>query len=309
MIVTLTPNPAVDVTYTVPQLVHGQVHRVQQLVESAGGKGVNVARVLASLGRPVCAAGFLGGAAGETLEDLLAPTAVDQAWTLVSGQTRRTVTVVDAKDATVFNERGPQVTSRDWGRLTASVLARLAAGDVLVVSGSTPPGTAPDDLAGLVRSAVEQGVAVVADTSGPGLLEVAGAGPACLKPNEEELLAATGATGVLSGARALLARGAEAVLVSRGVDGVLLVTADNHWQARPAEALTGNPTGAGDAAVAALAAALADGARAGDLSTHLGEVVALSGAAVLMPTAGEVDLEAYARMLPMIRTDQIDAAS
>lgn len=309
MIVTLTPNPAVDVTYTVPRLAPGQVHRVQQVVESAGGKGVNVARVLTSLGRSVCAAGFLGGAAGETLEDLLAPTAVEQAWTLVSGQTRRTVTVVDSEDATVFNERGPQVTSRDWGRLTASVLTRLSAGDVLVVSGSTPPGTAPGDLAELVSSAVEQGVAVVADTSGPGLLEVAGAGPACLKPNEEELLAATGATDVLSGARALLAHGAETVLVSRGADGVLLVTADDHWRARPAETLTGNPTGAGDAAVAALAAALADGARGADLSAHLGEVVALSGAAVLMPTAGEVDLEAYARMLPMIRTDQIDAAS
>ena len=309
MIVTLTPNPAVDVTYTVPRLAHGQVHRVQQVVESAGGKGVNVARVLASLGRSVCAAGFLGGAAGETLEDLLAPTTVEQAWTLVSGQTRRTVTVVDAEDATVFNERGPQVSSRDWVRLTANVLTRLSAGDVLVVSGSTPPGTAPGDLAELVSSAVEQGVAVVADTSGPGLLDVAGARPACLKPNEEELLAATGATEVLSGARALLARGAETVLVSRGADGVLLVTADDHWQARPAETLTGNPTGAGDAAVAALAAALADGARGADLAAHLGEVVALSGAAVLMPTAGEVDLDAYARMLPMIRTDQDDAAS
>lgn len=309
MIVTLTPNPAVDVTYTVPQLSHGQVHRVQQVVESAGGKGVNVARVLAALGRSVCAAGFLGGPAGESLEDLLLPAAVEQAWTLVSGQTRRTVTVVDAEDATVFNEPGPQVSAHDWGRLTAGVLARLAAGDVLAVSGSTPPGTAEGDLPGLVRSAVELGAAVVVDTSGPGLLDVAAAGPACLKPNEEELLAATGARDVLTGARALLERGAEAVLVSRGVDGVLLVTAAGHWQARPAEALVGNPTGAGDAAVAGLAVALADGARAADLSAHLGEVVALSGAAVLRPTAGEVDLEAYTRMLPMIRTDQIDAAS
>ena len=309
MIVTLTPNPAVDVTYTVPQLQHGRVHRVQQVVESAGGKGVNVARVLAAMGRPVCATGFLGGAAGETLEDLLLSEPVEQAWTLVSGQTRRTVNVVDERDATIFNERGPQVTSHDWGRLTAGVLARLAAGDVLAVSGSTPPGTGDGDLSALVRSAVELGAAVVADTSGPGLLEVAAAGPACLKPNEEELLAATGAADVLTGARSLLARGAEAVLVSRGADGVLLVTGEEHWAARPAETLTGNPTGAGDAAVAALAVALADGARGADLSAHLGEVVALSGAAVLRPTAGEVDLEAYARMLPTIQTEEIDAAS
>ncbi len=308
MIVTLTPNPAVDVTYTVPRLVPGEVHRVQQVVESAGGKGVNVARVLAQLGHGVCVTGFLGGAAGETLEDLLTPTPVDQAWILVGAQTRRTVTVLDEESATLLNEPGPQVSARDWERLVAHVLGLLDAGDVLVVSGSTPPGTDPGALAGLVRSAVEMEVAVLADTSGPALLEVAGAGPACLKPNEEELLAATGATDVLAGARDLLERGAEAVLVSRGADGVLLVTATGHWQVRPAESLVGNPTGAGDAAVAALAAALADGARSAALSAHLAEVVALSGAAVLRPTAGEVDLAAYRRMLATIRTEAVDAA-
>src|SRR5699024_9918565 len=103
MIVTLTPNPAVDVTYTVPRLSPGEVHRVQQVVESAGGKGVNVARVLAQLGRRVSCTGFLGGTAGETLEDLLIPAPVEQSWILVSGQTRRTVTVVDASGATVLN--------------------------------------------------------------------------------------------------------------------------------------------------------------------------------------------------------------
>ena len=89
---------------------------------------------------------------------------------------------------------------------------------------------------------------------------------------------------------------------------MLLDTEQDHWQARPAKTLTGNPTGAGDAAVAALAAALADGARGPALSSRLAEVVALSGAAVLRPTAGEVDLVAYHRMLPTIRMDQIDAA-
>ncbi|WP_022916514.1 1-phosphofructokinase family hexose kinase [Ruania albidiflava] len=308
MIVTLTPNPAVDVTYTVPRLTPGEVHRVQQVVESAGGKGVNVARVLAQVGRGVCCTGFLGGPAGETLEDLLIPTPVDQSWILVSGATRRTVTVVDDRGATVLNEPGPQVTARDWERLSAHVLGLLDAGDVLVVSGSTPPGTDPGDLPGLVRSAVELGAAVLVDTSGPALLEVASAAPACLKPNEEELLAATGAPDVRTGARLLLDRGAEAVLVSCGADGVLLATEQDHWQARPAKTLTGNPTGAGDAAVAALAAALADGARGPALSSRLAEVVALSGAAVLRPTAGEVDLVAYHRMLPTIRMDQIDAA-
>src|SRR5699024_8531366 len=88
MIITLTPNPAVDVTYAVPELRHGAVHRVEQVTEAAGGKGVNVARVLAQLGDRVYCTGFLAGQMGEHLEDLLADADIPQEWTLVTGETR-----------------------------------------------------------------------------------------------------------------------------------------------------------------------------------------------------------------------------
>ena len=305
MIITLTPNPAVDVTYAVPELRHGRVHRVEQVTEAAGGKGVNVARVLAQLGEDVRCTGFLAGQMGEHLEDLLAEADIPQEWTLVAGETRRTVNVVDPVDATIFNEPGPQVCVRDWDQLTGMVLGLLDENDVLTVSGSTPPGTKPGLLHLLVQSAVELGATVIADSSGENLLEVASAGATCLKPNEDELLAATGANDVLSGARDLLQRGAGAVVVSRGPQGLELITPEGHWRAAPAETLTGNPTGAGDAAVAALAVILTHGGLA-DLPDRLGEAVALSGAAVLRPVAGEVDLQAYARMLPMIRTEALD---
>src|SRR5699024_163072 len=232
----------------------------------------------------------------EHLEDLLAEADIPQEWTLVAGETRRTVNVVDPVDATIFNEPGPQVCVRDWDQLTGMVLGLLDENDVLTVSGSTPPGTKPGLLHLLVQSAVELGATVIADSSGDNLLEVASAGATCLKPNEDELLAATGATDVLSGARALLPRGAGADVVPRGLE---LVTPEGHWRAAPAETLTGNPPGAGDAAVAALAVILSHGGLA-DLPDRLGEAVALSGAAVLRPVAGEVDLQAYVRMLPMI---------
>ena len=307
MIVTLTPNPAVDVTYIVPELVHGKVHRVQRVTEAAGGKGVNVARVLAQLGEKVRCTGFLAGQMGEHLEDLLADAAIPQDWTPVNGETRRTVNVVDSQDATIFNEPGPTVGVRDWDQLTGSVLGLLDEQDVLTVSGSTPPGTKSGSLGLLVQSAVELGAIVIADSSGDNLLEVASAGATCLKPNEEELLTATGADNVADGARDLLRRGAGAVVVSRGRHGVELLTPHGHWRAKPPEQLTGNPTGAGDAAVAALAAVYASGTQVSELPQRLGEAVALSGAAVLRPVAGEADLEAYARMLPMIRTEPIDA--
>ncbi|UFU05013.1 1-phosphofructokinase family hexose kinase [Ruania halotolerans] len=311
MIVTVTPNPAVDITYAVPQLHHGAVHRVRQVSDSAGGKGVNVARVLAGFGRRVSCSGFLAGAMGEYLQDLLDHDQVEQAWTLVAGETRRTVTIVEddgRTGATLFNEPGPTVTGRDWERLTRAVLTSLADAGLLVISGSTPPGTGAGDLPALVRSAVGQDIPVIVDTSGPALLEVAAARPTVVKPNIDEVREATGIEDPIAAARDLITRGAHAVLVSRGSDGVLLVTAHGAWQARPPAPITGNATGAGDAAVAALAMAVADGARGGDLAAHLPDVVALSAAAVLMPTAGAVDHDAYDRMRTSIHTETADAA-
>ncbi|SED93173.1 tagatose 6-phosphate kinase [Ruania alba] len=299
-----------DVTYAVPHLNHGEVHRVQQVTDSAGGKGVNVARVLAGLGREVSCSGFLAGVMGEHLQDLLDADQVEQAWTLVAGETRRTVTIVDddgVQGATLFNEPGPTVTARDWDRLTRAVLAGLDGAGVLVISGSTPPGTSDGDLPALVRAAVGRGIPVIVDTSGPALLAVAAEEPVVLKPNVDEVREATGIDDPIAAARDLIDRGAGAVLVSCGSQGVLLVTADGAWRARPPEVITGNATGAGDAAVAALAMAVADGARGADLAAHLPAVVALSAAAVLMPTAGAADHDAYDRMRPTIQTETIDA--
>ncbi|WP_159622377.1 1-phosphofructokinase family hexose kinase [Ruania rhizosphaerae] len=308
MIHTVTPNPALDLTYRLTRLRIGEVHRTDDVTETPGGKGINVARVLAALGHDVDCGGFLGGSTGEHLEHLLSHSPVHQDWTLVAGETRRTVTIVDEAGATLINEPGPPVAHRDWERLSRTVQARTRAGDVVVISGSTPPGTGETDLPDLVRALVDAGTRVIADTSGPALLAVASAGPTVLKPNHLELQAATGLDDPVAGARELLRRGAGAVLVSRGSDGVLLVTADGAWQARPEPINGGNPTGAGDAAVAALAAAVASGAEGAALADHLPDVVALSAAAVLMPTAGAVDADAYARMRTSIRTEPLDAA-
>src|SRR5699024_6845019 len=128
--------------------------------------------------------------------------------------------IVDPLDATIFNEPGPRVSVRDWDQLTGSVLGLLDENDVLTVSGSTPPGTKPGLLGLLVQSAVALGATVIADSSGENLLEVAAAGATCLKPNEDELLTATGATDVIGGAHDLLRRGAGAVVVSRGPHGL-----------------------------------------------------------------------------------------
>lgn len=306
MILVLTPNPALDLTYTLDHLRPGEVHRVADVDRRPGGKGLNVARVLRALGEEVTVGGFLGRGPGREVRSLLAGTGLTQAWVDIPADARRTVTVVHDGTATALNEAGPPVRGADWDRLAAQVRER--ARDVVVVSGSMPAGTAPDRLAAVLAAAHDAGARTIVDTSGPHLLTAAATGATLLKPNAEEARAATGAADTGAAARALLGAGARAVAVSLGREGMLLALPGGRlWSARPARHLEGNPTGAGDAAVAALTRAL-DRAAAGEdlaavLPAALADAVALSGAAVLRPVAGEVDLGAYERMRPAVTVE------
>lgn len=315
MITAITPNPALDVTYEVDELLLHRTTRVRAVHERPGGKGVNVARIAASLGRRAAVSGFLGGRDGQAVADLL--TRIDpgiaQHWVPIDGATRRTIAVVDAQDTSMLNEPGPTVTAHDWAR-QAEMLAD-GTGPV-VVSGSMPPGSGPEDLSGVITAARAAGRPVIVDTSGPLLHAAAEAGADLLKPNRDELAAATGLDDPVAGARVLLDEGAFAVVVSLGADGMLLLLAgrSTRWTAAPARVLTGNPTGAGDAAVAAFAAALDvlaetdAGDRGGALVQALPDAVALSGAAVLSPVAGEVDLNVYREMLSRITVTENEHA-
>uniref|UniRef100_UPI0029319141 1-phosphofructokinase family hexose kinase n=1 Tax=uncultured Propionibacterium sp. TaxID=218066 RepID=UPI0029319141 len=247
MITAITPNPALDVTYEVDELVLHRTTRVRAVHERPGGKGVNVARIAASLGRRAAVSGFLGGRDGRAVAELLARIAPDvaQRWVPIDGSTRRTIAVVDDRDTSMLNEPGPAVTARDWTRQ-----AELLGGEdgPVVVSGSMPPGSTPGDLSGLITAARSAGRAVIVDTSGPLLHAAARAGADLLKPNNHELTAATGLEDPAAGARVLLDEGASAVVVSLGADGMMLLLAGRPGccTAPPARVLSGNPTGAGD---------------------------------------------------------------
>ncbi len=308
-IVVVTPNPAIDITYEVPQPRLGEVHRVNDIVRRAGGKGLNVTAVLGQLGLHSRVTGFLGGRGGKEMCDLLSGWDVDQDWVDL-GDTcpTRSSVAVRAKDGsvTVFNEAGPSVDGAAWEQLTQTVLAVLQAEDVLVVSGSCPPGTTTKDLAALLRSAREQGARTVLDTSGPLLVACAGLADA-VKPNREELAQATGSNDLTTGAKALLEQGAEAVVVSDGPRGMYLFTggeAGGAWHADAPDVKVVNPTGAGDSAVAALTAALYR--QPGGLTRDaLKDAVALSTAAVVTPVAGVVDMATYERLHGLVTAEPV----
>ncbi|MDT8913270.1 1-phosphofructokinase family hexose kinase [Amycolatopsis sp. PS_44_ISF1] len=288
MILTVTPNTALDVTYTVDRLVPDEVHRVADVRRRAGGKGVNVARVLHALGADTRAIALAGGAAGRSAAQELAASGVPAELVPIAGETRLTTTVLSAADrsVTLFNEPGPEITAGEWAALAAAVARHRP--EVLVLSGSLPPGAPPDGYARLAAS----GVPTVLDTSGEALLAGLAGKPAVVKPNARELVEVTGIHDVETAAGELRGAGAGAVVVSLGPEGMLAVTASGTWHAAPAAVLSGNSTGAGDAAVAGIALGIRHGE---DWPRLLGRAVALSGAAVLGPLAGDVDLPHYHR--------------
>ena len=289
MILTVTPNPALDLTWHVAALAIGHTHRADAGAVRAGGKGLNVARVAHAQGADVLAIATAGGSTGEEFATELRASGVPHLLVPVQAPTRRSAALVDERlgDTTIVNERGVNPTDDEWASLRRAVEDALPAASVLVISGSLPPGAPEGALSSLIAAGRGAGLPVIVDTSGPALLHAADAGATALKPNAAELAEATGRSDPADGAHDLIGRGAELVLVSLGSDGMLAVTASGIHRARLPEPLAGNPTGAGDAAVAACAVLLAAGVR--EPAEILRRATAWSAAAVLMPLAGEID--------------------
>jgi tagatose 6-phosphate kinase len=311
VIITVTLNTALDVTYRVATLRPHTTHRVLDTEERPGGKGVNVARVLAALGHRTTVTGFAGGPAGAELRRGLAATDRDglltDALVPTAGSTRRTVAIVaadtgdtgDTGDTTMFNEPGPIVSPAEWAAFLDVYRELLAAPDATAVAlcGSLPPGLPVGAYADLVREARSAEVFVLLDTSGEPLRRGLAARPDLIKPNSEELTGLTGFAEPARAARDARRRGARAVAASLGAEGMLAVTEEGGWRALPPDRLAGNPTGAGDSAVAGLLSGYAEGL---PWPRRLARAVALSAATVLAPAAGEYDRGAYEDALPRV---------
>jgi tagatose 6-phosphate kinase len=144
VILTVTPNVALDITYEVDELGPHQSHRVTAVRQRAGGKGLNVASVLTRMGRRVISTGIVRGVTGDEIRKDLEARGVAARFVVGVGSSRRTVNVVSAVhgDATIFSEPGPQLTGPDWQSLIAGLGSVMgeAAPTVVVLAGSLPPG-------------------------------------------------------------------------------------------------------------------------------------------------------------------------
>ena len=298
-VVTVTPHPAIDWTLTVPGLSLGAVHRPTTQRTEAGGKGVNVAARLAEAGVPVVATGYLGSDNAEPFDALFERTGVVDRFVRLDGPTRVAVKLVDPHgDVTSINAPGASPSLADRAALADIVGELIASGPIVVLAGSLPPGMVPTiyrDLVGMLRG---RGCRVVLDTSGDALVAALDAPPGMLphvvKPNAEELSAAVGralpdADAIVEAARAVVARGADLVITSRGAAGALFVAGDRVVEAVPPAVEVGSTVGAGDALLAGVVAAGLEGM---DLAATARHATAMAVKAIARERA---DLKAWAR--------------
>lgn len=305
MIATITPNPAIDVTIVVGELMPGETQRTGPARRRAGGKGVNVARILHQQQIASAVLACVGGDAGREFTRDLAEAGLDAhlVQTDVATRVSRTIHEQRRGRATVLNEAGAHPGETAMHSLE-DTLASLPGLTTVVISGSLPEGMGVETIIELSARGVARGAAVIVDGGGHTLTAAAAAGVSLLKPNLVELRsAAPDAPGPITAARRLINAGAGTVVVTRGEAGMLLVDADRVVSARLDRVLHGNPTGAGDAATAALAASLDDGATVD--AEALRRAVAWSGSAVLSPLAGELD-PSWRDLLPLVVVEESD---
>lgn len=252
MVVTLTLNPAVDCTLRVRERLRlGAVHKVETETRTPGGKGVNVAKVLAANDRAVIAGGLLGQAEVDAFRDFLSDLGIESAFLAVPYPTRENVMAVDGGGRELkLNRPGFPGLAFDWPRLAAYGRELIGHGDVIVMSGSLPARFPAYTYARLVRWFTDSGMSVVLDTSGEALALALPEGPAVLKPNRAELAAVLGVdlaneTGIAGELRKLAARH-DVVIMSDGAAGAYLAGGDCVYHGAPPRVRVKDTTGAGD---------------------------------------------------------------
>lgn len=266
MIVCVTPNPTVDFTMVVPQFHAGEVFRTATTLVTAGGKGINAARVINALGVRAVAAGFLGGVNGEKMKQMVAGDSIPSVWTWVSGETRSCIIIADPElgQATVINEPGPSVTAADWERLQGDVQNASGEANVVCLNGSLPQGSPMAAYEALIRWLLGAGKTVWVDTSGKSLQVALGIGGLGIKVNGAEAGEILGRSvktvqEAVTAARALLDTGLWSVVLTLGAAGAVMANKEGVWAVRPPAIKAIDPVGSGDSFLGGLVAALSRG--------------------------------------------------
>ncbi|MBN2447888.1 MAG: 1-phosphofructokinase family hexose kinase [Phycisphaerae bacterium] len=306
MILCVSPNPAIDRNLIVPSVKPGAVLRASETLVMAGGKGVNVARAVRTLGGEALIAGPLGGASGRIVADLAMREGLRAEWTWIDAETRTCIIAIppNAADVAVINEPGPVVSPTDWQRVHEDILKHAVRADAVCICGSMPLGCTPGAMGELVTALRQTGRQVWVDTSKDALRSAIDAKPHGLKINIDEAgdvlgrEIATVADGAAGAARELHEKGVDTVVLTLGERGAVLADRDACWRVVLPTAHTVCAVGSGDSFMAGLVTALSAGQEPPEA---LKRAAAAGAANALSVGAGRFAVGESTRVLPSVR--------
>lgn len=309
MILTVTLNAAIDKRYVVEDFQEGEVNRVKECAYVPGGKGLNVSKPAAIYGAEVVATGFLGGHAGNYIEDALKPFGITSAFYHVEGESRSCINIWDEKKhrQTEFLEPGFTLTEADFQGFMEKFTGLVRDADVVAMSGSVPRGLDGTAYQRLVHIVKDAGKKVILDTSGK-LLEMGiEALPTMIKPNIDEIRMLTGKHcddihDIIDAAKAVHEKGVEIVAVSLGGDGSIAVCDQGVFRAVVPKINAVNTVGCGDSMIAGFALGLSEGL---PMEEILRKASAISAAAAMREETGFFVKGDMERIFPDIRIQRI----
>ncbi|MHB0912814.1 MAG: 1-phosphofructokinase [Armatimonadota bacterium] len=265
MIATVTLNPALDKSIYLEKLHPNDTNRILKVETDAGGKGINVSRVLRELGSETLATGFLGGRTGGFIEHVLSSEGIPSDFVHTRAETRTNIAVQEASGAppTTLNAPGPAITDAELAELFERARAAAKSASIVVFGGSVTEGVPKDVYQKLVAEVRAAGALPVLDSDGEPMKLGLQSHPFMIKPNRDEVARLTGIeiacdADAVRAAKALSAQ-AEIVVISLGARGAVALTSDGAWKAVPPDVAVVSTVGSGDSMVAGILSVLERG--------------------------------------------------
>ncbi|HEY5052600.1 MAG TPA: 1-phosphofructokinase family hexose kinase [Solirubrobacterales bacterium] len=313
MILTVTLNAALDRTIAVPNFRLGRRHRAVESRTVAGGKGINIARALSLLDRPVIAAGFAGGPTGTRVLEQLHEESVLTDFIRIAAETRVNLAVIDptSGEQTEINERGPAVSPEEVKRLFERIAYLSGGVKLCILAGTLPPGAGDDLYARLIKDLRERGITVVLDAEGEAMLAGLRAGASVVTPNEREAEELVGQEfadrgDLAQGLAELVRLGAGEAVITRPEGCVAVIEEDGDRRFLEVQTAALDPVstvGSGDAFLAGYVAARYDGSSPADCLSY---GVACGAESTQHFGAGTVDRRQIERILPNVEVRDLE---
>lgn len=308
-IATITLNTSVDKLYLVKTLNPYHVSRVQRVNNTAGGKGINVSRIVALLGEDVLAAGLVGGYNGRLFESLIIEEKIHKRFTRVAGETRCCINLWDIEQnkSTEYLEPGFEVSAQEIEQFLQDYAAVVEESEGVCISGSFPAGMAGSDGAELIRIAKEKGKPVLADVSSSEIKQVYKAAPTMLKPNTDEItqlfdLNPENRQELIQATKEMHRSGVAIAAISLGKDGVILTCDVGTYHVSPPRVEVKNTVGSGDAMIGGFAVGLA---RKENIEQIMRLACAAATANTLTMSTGSFEQKDFQRILPLVQIEKL----